>query len=128
MAVSAALPPPASLPCRCAACAQLSVHSVAVNCSGRHRWLRQGLPTARSRNRRLCRRRSSQAKTLKDVFEAFCSFGAGGGPVAGLEGRMFSKSVGVGACERERAAAPLAGRLTCLTSPHPASHPTIVAG
>ena len=35
-----------------------------------------------------------QAKTLKDVFEAFCSFGAGAGPVAGLEGRMFSKSVG----------------------------------
>ncbi|KAI7838570.1 hypothetical protein COHA_007642 [Chlorella ohadii] len=31
------------------------------------------------------------AKTLKDVFEAFCSFGAGAGPVAGLEGRMFSK-------------------------------------
>ncbi|PRW50951.1 p25-alpha family [Chlorella sorokiniana] len=31
------------------------------------------------------------ARTLKDVFEAFCSFGAGGGPVAGLEGRMFNK-------------------------------------
>ena len=34
------------------------------------------------------------AKTLKDVFEAFCSFGAGAGPVAGLEGRMFSKCAG----------------------------------
>ena len=88
MAVSAALPPPAAPAFRCAPCA---------GCIAGWQRGRGGPRAAGAAKARPAPPPTPppqplpQGKTLKDVFEAFCSFGAGGGPVAGLEGRMFSK-------------------------------------
>ena len=88
MAVSAALPPPAAAALSLCPLRRLPRRLTAWEGHVTGRWRRQGPPRSAVDP---APQPLPQGKTLKDVFEAFCSFGAGGGPVAGLEGRMFSK-------------------------------------